>query len=124
MALPAAALIDVVIVLRLALIEFALHLDPLAEFAQVALALRLLRLGGERTGADARIGIESARAIALDRQLGALATSRARLDGQGRALEFHAGPSHFDPFDARVTTIVMDDLRRTAPVGRLRGFAV
>jgi hypothetical protein len=74
--------------------------------------------------ADARIRIETTRSFALDRELGTFAASRRRFDGQRCAFERFAGVASIDPFDARVTTIIVHDLRRTAPVGRLRRFAV
>jgi hypothetical protein len=60
--------------------------------------------------ADARVRIETTRALAFDRQLGVHATRRGRFDGQWFAIERNAGVARIDPLDARITPIVMHDL--------------
>jgi len=56
---------DVVVVLRFLGVELALELDPLTQFAQVALDRRLLRLGDMRRS-DACVRIEPAGTLAFD----------------------------------------------------------
>src|SRR5688572_2923763 len=112
--------IHVVIVLGLAGFQIALHLDPLAQLAQVTLAadglLRILNM----SAADPCVRIEAARAHALHGQPGVLAARRRGFDGQWRAFQRLPGETHIDPFDSRITTLVVNDLRRTTPVGGRR----
>ena len=105
------------------LVPVAAALVVLGLFAQVAFARRFLGLGDVRS-THARIRIESGGAIALHGQLGAVTACGGVLNAQWRTLERYAGIASIDPLHASVTTIVVHDLRRTAPVGGLRRFAV
>src|SRR5688572_15361159 len=104
--------------------EFALQLDPLAEFAQVAFAADGLLRFRYMCRADARIRRKSLGTRALHRQFGAIAACGGLLDAEGRPFQRNAGVPRVDPLDARITTIVVDDLRGTAPVRRIRGLVV
>ena len=77
----------------------------------------LLRRGDVRR-ADARIGIEAPGASAFHRELGGLAAAGVGSMLSGARSSVHAGMAGVDPFHARITTIVVHDLRDTAPVGR------